>query len=646
MDKQRFLIAIVLSAAILFGWSVLFPAKRPPQISNSNSNTSTQEPKPSPTTTSADKGDTQKDKISGANVATDPITPRTISVITPLYNVTLSNQGAVAKSWIITRDKNGRELYSVGVTKEKPKPALELVNPDGARLGEYPLRVQIAGVDKNDQRNVLLGARNYEIKTAKVNNEITELKDDKLEIRQGGSGSIEFLMSVDYTLDGKNTRLEVGKTITFYADHYSADIHVALKESAGPREQGGETIVETKPVHLVLGPSIGDQGIPEYSFYSIPPEGVATVGTEVGRYQAVTINQQHSDKLTVPGTVDWAGVGDTYFAMVAVPSKVAQGADLQYQTAMVEHEVVDGKGQKRIEPRYLITAYVPVPADGSLTRLYVGPKDHYLLQDASANVSAAVGRPVDLEAMIDYGFLSWMSRPLAVPILWCIKFLYKITGSYGIAIILFTIVIYSLFFPLKWRSSKAMKKAQKLAPRMKELQEKIKAMKKTDPRLKELQVEQMRLMKEGNPLGGCLPLLIQMPFLFALYRAITISIDFRQASFLWIPDLSAPEPTAIHVLPLLMAGSMMVLQLITPAPSADPMQRKLMAIGMPLLMLWMLWTAPAGLLVYWLVGNLVGFGQQFVINRLTATQDDEPPPSGKKAESRSTKKLKPRVSQT
>ena len=129
-----------------------------------------------------------------------------------------------------------------------------------------------------------------------------------------------------------------------------------------------------------------------------------------------------------------------------------------------------------------------------------------------------------------------------MPILKAIRWLHRITNSYGVAIILFTIVIYSLFFPLKWRSSKAMKKAQKLAPSMKELQEKIKGMKQTDPKLKELQMEQLRLMKEGNPLGGCLPLLIQMPFLFALYRAITISLDFRQASFLWLPDLSAGDP--------------------------------------------------------------------------------------------------------
>jgi YidC/Oxa1 family membrane protein insertase len=175
-----------------------------------------------------------------------------------------------------------------------------------------------------------------------------------------------------------------------------------------------------------------------------------------------------------------------------------------------------------------------------------------------------------------------------------------------------------------------MKKAQKLAPRMKELQEKMKGMKQNDPRMKELQMDQLRLMKEGNPLGGCLPLLIQMPFLFALYRAITISLDFRQASFLWIPDLSAAEPYLIHLLPILMTGTMVVLQLVTPAPSADPLQRKMMAVGMPIFMLFFLWSAPSGLVLYWLVGNIVGFTQQFLINRWTKSDDEEvpaPPPA-------------------
>jgi YidC/Oxa1 family membrane protein insertase len=279
----------------------------------------------------------------------------------------------------------------------------------------------------------------------------------------------------------------------------------------------------------------------------------------------------------------------------------------------------------------LITAYVPIPSDGSPSIVYAGPKDHYLLEESSEHVSKIVNRPIDLDGLIDYGFAAWLSRPLAVPILQAITYLNELTGSYGVAIILFTIVIYSLFFPLKWRSSKAMKKAAKLAPKMKELQEKIKGLKQNDPRLKELQMEQLKLMKEGNPLGGCLPLLIQMPFLFALYRAITISLDFRQASFLWIPDLSAAEPYLIHILPILMTGTMVILQLITPAPSADPLQRKMMAIGMPLFMLYILWSAPSGLVLYWLVGNIVGFSQQFLINHWTKSDDDkvpEPPAKG------------------
>jgi YidC/Oxa1 family membrane protein insertase len=384
-------------------------------------------------------------------------------------------------------------------------------------------------------------------------------------------------------------------------------------------KRGDQIVPQAK---LKVGPSIGDQGIRKYTFYSVAPEGIASMAGKVQRYAAAAINENKAspDRLVIPGAPDWAGVGDTYFAMVAVPSRATEG--LEFRTVQYDHQT-DGKPEKR----YLTSAWVPIPTDGSRTILYVGPKDHDILTEASDAVRQTLGRTVDLEGLIDYGWFSWLSRPISVPILRSIKWLYRLTNSYGVAIILFTIVIYSLFFPLKWRSSKAMKKAQKLAPRMKELQEKIKGMKQNDPRLKELQMEQLRLMKEGNPLGGCLPLLIQMPFLFALYRAITISLDFPQASFLWLPDLSAGDP--YHILEILMAGTMIVLQLITPAPSADPLQRKMMAIGMPLFMLYVLWGAPSGLLLYWLVGNIVGFTQQFLINRWTSSDDDEQPLHGK-----------------
>ena len=641
MDKPRFVLAIVISAAILFGWTVLFPVKPPQPQSNANANSSPTDQKASPTPTASESPASgqanQTAQATGGEIPADATAQRKIKVTTPLYDVMLDSRGAVATSWILKKNKdNGNPLYSIDSATGQHKP-LELIPQDRINQPdprEAPLLLQTADKEKTAESKLLdslLGSRHYEVRELKGENERTDLPGDNVEIPQGGSRSVEFLMQVKYGSEGKERTLEARKILTFYADRYRADVRVYLKQDEQP-----------KSAKLLIGPSIGDQAITQYNFYSVAPEAIAAVGENVERHPAIAINHSNADRLSIGGPVDWAGVGDTYFAMVAVPQQKTEG--LEYRTQMVEH-AIKVNGQEGKESRYLITAYVPVSTEGSPTILYVGPKDHYMLEDANSFVGQAVGRAVDLEGMIDYGFMSWMSRPLAVPILWCIKYLYKLTNSYGIAIILFTIVIYSLFFPLKWRSSKAMKKAAKMAPRMKELQEKMKSMKKTDPRLRELQMEQMRLMKEGNPLGGCLPLLIQMPFLFALYRAITISIDFRQASFLWIPDLSAAEPTSIHILPILMAGSMAVLTLITPAPSADPVQRKMMAIGMPLLMLWMLWSAPAGLLVYWLVGNIVGFGQQFLINRLTKTEDDQQPPPGKKAETRSTKKLNARPSQ-
>jgi YidC/Oxa1 family membrane protein insertase len=632
MQSQRFLLAIVISALILLGWSYLqhryFPAPNPPEANANSSATQTQAAgSPLPNAAPQDQPSPQTQ----ANASTPDTTPRrTISVSTPLYDVKLDSRGAVVKSWILKKNKaNNHQLYSVAGDKDHHEP-LELISQEGIKQDKAPLQL-VTGNDAG--ADAILNSRNYHVNGVEGDNGDVTLNLGPAETK-----------SVEFNLHDDGTGLDVTKRVTFNAETYDAQVEVKLARNSQPVPQAT----------LLVGPSIGDQGISHYTFYSVAPEGVAvTDNEEVHRLLSAAVHKaeegwlifsstrpEGADRKIVPGNVSWAGVGDTYFGMVAVPSKPAQG--LEYRTTPYQHEA---NGKK--EERYLITAYVPVPTDGSSTQLYVGPKDHSLLTVASGEISQNLSRQINLEGLINYGYFSNMRRFLAVPILKAINLLQKITGSYGVAIILFTVFIYSLFFPLKWRSSKAMKKAQKLAPRMKELQEKIKGMKQNDPRLKDLQMEQLRLMKEGNPLGGCLPLLVQMPFLFALYSAITISLDFRQASFLWIPDLSSAEPTFIHILPLLMAGSMIVLQLITPAPSADPLQRKMMAIGMPLFMLYIMWSAPAGLLVYWLVGNIVGFSQQFLINHLTKSEDDEEPPGEKKSQARSPKKLSPaRVSQT
>lgn len=644
-QQQRFIAALVASAAVLILWNYLYPPAKPPQP-NANANQPVAQSSPQPTTQPTPQPvssatPTPAPLAVAPTPTPDNIPQRKIRVVTPLYETTFDTRGAVATSWIVKKVKRSdgtwRELHAASSTKNNPIP-LELIPtpPAGVPADQLfrPLQIAIGEAALDG----VLAAKNF-----KVNGATAESGDETVDV-PSASKRIEFAMRDDAT------GLDVSKSITFFADRYTAEIEVKVSRNSQPVPQ----------VSLAIGPNIGDQGIDEYNFYLYAPEGIGVVGGVVRRINALevhsdrkntgTINwmleglglkdvaKKPADREPIDGPVVWAGVGDTYFGMIAVPWKSTTG--LEYRTVPYDHKNSSGK----VEQRFLITGLVPVPADGAKTEIYVGPKDHRLLKTASEEIAKTGGPQVDLGEVINFGFLGGMRRALAIPILFAIDKLQRMTGSHGVAIILFTIFIYSLFFPLKWQSSRKMKKAQKYAPRMKELQEKLKGMKQSDPRMKELQVEQLRLMKEANPLGGCLPLLIQMPFLFALYSAITISIDFRQASFLWIPDLAAPEPyllSFIRILPILFASSMIGLQLMTPQPSADPLQRKMMAIGMPLFMLYILWSAPAGLLIYWLVGNIVGFLQQLIINKLTKTEDETPPPEGKGAKKKPPKKLSP-----
>jgi YidC/Oxa1 family membrane protein insertase len=611
MDQKRLLLAFVLSAAILFGWTYFIDRTTPkPNKANPPTETSNNPATASPAPQTAAPVAPPTPSDTAASPIPDNVPQRSVTVVTPLYEVKLDSRGAIATSWIVKQNRDtGRPLYSVAGDKNNRQP-LELIPPESLRQKSPSAPLLLSTGDAAIDN--LLASKNF-----KIGGVDGESGEARVEIKSGESKQLDF------TMRDEATGLDVVKTLRFDANSYSVDLGLKLA-------RGGQAMPNAK---LAIGPSIGDQGVPHYTFYSVAPEGVAVVGGKSKLFYGTSIhgNEGGQDRQVVGGTIDWAGVCDTYFAMVAIPPKPTEG--LEFRTVKYPHDA-NGKN----EDRFLLTAYVNVPADGSLTRLYVGPKDHDLLDQASVEIGKTVNREIDLGGLINYGWLGSFTRPLAAPILWSIKHLHRLTGSYGLAIIIFTIIIYSLFFPLKWRSSKSMKKAQKLAPRMKEVQEKIKSLKPNDPRLKELQMEQLRLMKEGNILGGCLPLLIQMPFLIALYSAITISIDFRQATFLWLPDLSAADP--YRLLPILMAGSMLVLQFITPAPSADPLQRKMMAVVMPAMMLYILWSAPAGLLVYWIVGNIVGFTQQMVINRLVKSEDDEEPPEKKKAEPGQTKKLR------
>jgi YidC/Oxa1 family membrane protein insertase len=210
-------------------------------------------------------------------------------------------------------------------------------------------------------------------------------------------------------------------------------------------------------------------------------------------------------------------------------------------------------------------------------------------------------------------------------------------NNYGWAIIVVTVLINLLLWPLRAASSKKMKRAAKHQPRMKELQEKLKKLKdnpkKNEREIQQVQQEQMALMKEANPLGGCLPLVLQLPIFWAVYMYLSMSLDVRYAPWIgWIHDLSQPDP--YKILPIVMCVTMIASTQLTPQPaSADPsmkMQRIMMTWLMPIMLTWFFFLgAPSGLVLYWMVSNLVGVVMQLVINKQTA--EPTPPPEAAKS---------------
>ncbi len=599
--------------AVLFGWGYLFPGPKPEQdpananVAQENSNTAAVQ-------TPQIVQPVAAQPAAAVNTSPDETPNKQILIKTPLYHVKLDSKGAVATSWILLKnvspkDLKGRELFADGSTPDNKKP-LELVSPEG--LQREPREVPFRLATGDDALDSFINLRNFKVS---VGQDSFELNGDQTQ-------------QIDFVLNDEATGLQLTKSFVFHADSYVTDLQVTLKRN-------GQTVPNTR---LLIGSSIGDHGINHYNFYQVEPEGVATIDGSSQRFHGSTVvDGKEQGQQTVPGTVDWAGIGDTYFAMAAIPSQPGQGLEFRASKFEVEIDpVYTGlfswitRNPEKKQVRHLITAYVPISADGAPTRVYTGTKDYFVLNQYNGILTQTVGRPVDIEDFINYGWFHYLTKPLSVPIQYALNFLSGYTNSYGWSIIIFTLFFYSLLFPLRWYQSKSFKKSSANAPKMKELQEKLKEMQKKgipqdDPRMRELQMQQLKMTKDALPIGGCLPMLLQFPLLIALYITVSISLGFRQASYLWLPDLSAGDP--LHILEFGFAVSMILSMKFSPTSAPvtpeQQTQQKLMTYLMPVMMLFIMWSAPAGLLLYWFAGNIVSFVQQLIINYFNKSA--EPP---------------------
>ncbi|TAN46132.1 MAG: membrane protein insertase YidC [Nitrospirae bacterium] len=273
--------------------------------------------------------------------------------------------------------------------------------------------------------------------------------------------------------------------------------------------------------------------------------------------------------------VKWLAQEDKYFFASIIP-----------KGALQETKIWDRQND--------IAAAIKFGSGSNNYMFYAGPKEHEDLKKLG----------VGLEHIVDFGMFSI----LALPLFWLLKVFYNVTHNYGVAIAIVTVLVRIPFIPIINKGQASMKRMQEIQPKMAELKEKY----KKDPQ--KMQKETMELYKKHkvNPFGGCLPMLLQIPVFFALYKVLLLAIELRNAPFaLWITDLATKDP--YYVLPIIMGATMVIQQKMTPS-AMDPMQQKMMML-MPVVFTFMFLTFPSGLVLYWLVNNVLSIIQQYFANK-------------------------------
>jgi YidC/Oxa1 family membrane protein insertase len=369
-------------------------------------------------------------------------------------------------------------------------------------------------------------------------------------------------------------------------------------------ENGGDSPITLHPYGL-----ISRWGTPKTLGYYILHEG--PIGVLDDTLHEIDYKDLIEDgPVQLPSTGGWLGITDKYWLTALVPDQESA------LTGTFRHVLADD--QDRYQVDYLRGALTVAPGQKVevTSRLFAGAKVIALLD----RYETTYGIPL-FDRAVDFGWFYFLTKPLALGLHW----LYGVVGNYGVAILLLTLAVKALFFPLANKSYRAMSKMKKLQPEMARLREQY-----GDDKVAMNQHLMALYKKEGaNPMAGCLPIVIQIPVFFSLYKVLFVSIEMRHAPFFgWIHDLSAPDPTTvinlfgllpfdpprllmIGIWPLIMGATMLLQQKLNPQP-ADPVQAKVMMF-LPVMFIFLFATFPAGLVIYWTWNNILSIAQQWVI---------------------------------
>lgn len=470
-----------------------------------------------------------------------------------LYRITFTNRGAQVKSWILKKYDN-----------EAENGPLDLVNPAAASQFGYPLSLWTYDADLRSKLSSVLYVASQEGRQSTPATVTFEYADQDLSVRKTFSFENSYIVKVD--------------TSVTYKGAYVAAL------PAWPAGFGDQ-----------VTPAFYAAGMIDYQF-----------NKNIERVPFKKI----SGGATVPGPFHWAGPTDLYFAAVFIPDdpSATSMVTLRNSLSILSDPQKSSSEKTNVE---VLGAAVGNEHGPTSERVFVGPKDLDVLQKVP--VPGVSGADNDLNGLVDFGWWGIIAKPLFIWLKWTY---HHMVSNWGWAIVVQTLIITLALLPLRITQMKSMLKMQRVAPQIKSIQEKYKKYGMRDPRKAAMNEEISALYKkEGvNPAGGCLPMLIQFPFLIAYYRMLGAAIDLRHAHWLWIHDLSAAEPLP-YILPIIMVVSMLVVQKMTPQAGMDPTQQKMMTIMMPLFMGFIFFRLAAGLNLYYAESNLISIAQQAIMNR-------------------------------
>jgi YidC/Oxa1 family membrane protein insertase len=647
-DNKSLLVMMVVMVAVFFGLQFYKSKTNPQTVSPNAAQTApAQSGAVTPVSPAAATPATPGAVAHGATVSAAPTVPvvqataETTTVIeNELYRIVFSNCGAQVVSWQLKRRPDAPQ----STYKDNDGKPLDLVHTQAAQLLGYPMSLYTYD---GATASIASATRNNQVVTlTTVGNLPSDMTGRSLAINGAGDKTFNGTYvvtqtgpnTVTYTDAGENATSTGGTLSTVNGATGSAlskamFVASATGSLAPPSSltftysdgtlEVRKTFSFNETYVLQADVQVTRNGVPVRALLSWPG-GFGDQDTQQAYAQAQldTMRNSKDEHLapkkvsggdTLNGPFDWAGVSDNFFAAVFLPDNPANASVASLYGMMDVAKTARRTGFGSGSP---VKGAVEVPILGAAlgdvsghtqTRVYVGPKAISVLKAIHAT-----NPNVTLEPLLEFGFWGLIGKYLFLSL----QFIHThIASNWGWSIVILTVIINIIMLPFRIKTMQNGLKMQRIQPQMDAIKERYKKYKATDPKRNEMNAEIMQLQKDNgvNMFGGCIPTLITLPLLYAFFTMLPRVVELRQAHWLWLNDLQAPDPW--HILPITMVVSQFLVQFYTPSPGVDPQQQKMMALMMPAVSGYFTWYYGSGLALYWAVGNFISIAQQAIMNR-------------------------------